>query len=223
MRTSIIFIMIVITVIFIACDPDLFKTEDEVAAPEVSDIMTDLSNSRLNAGETAGFWVHASNPDGGNLSYNWNSSCGSFLTVPDVDTVQWRAPYSGGTCTISISVSNQEKTTSRSRIIEVVSLDTPSVSITSPAPNSYLVQYNPVELQAEAFHDNGIAYVEFFINDHSIGIVDGHENIHYQINWDGNAPAGSLEVKVNARANITSIMGSDSIIVMVEGIIIGKE
>ena len=150
-------ILFIIGCIWIAsCDPKLFESEEEAPAPVVGEIISSLSNSIIIVGDSASFWVNASNPGEGSLVYDWNISAGNFLSAPDQDTVKWRAPFSGGIATIEVNVSNDEKTTTKNRQIEVVSLDIPVVNILYPREDSSLVQYETIKLETEAFHDNGI-------------------------------------------------------------------
>jgi hypothetical protein len=209
--------------IILSCDPKLFETEEEPPAPEVSEINTSLSNSRILAGDSAKFWVNASNPGEGSLVYDWNKSAGDFLSAPDQDTVHWRAPFRGGTETLEIRVSNNDKTVTKNKNIEVVSLNIPVVNILYPKENSYLVQYETIDLDAEAFHDNGISYVEFFVNDSSLGIIDGNATNLYKVSWYNNAPAGSAEIRVSAVARSAATVGLDKVTVNIEGVIPGKK
>jgi hypothetical protein len=214
---------VILLITLFSCDPKLFESEEEPAAPEVSEIQTTMPNSRILAGDSARFWVNASNPGEGSLSYDWNKSAGIFLTPPDQDTVKWRAPFSGGNETIEVRVSNNDKTTSKNKQIEVVSLDIPVVIILFPKEDSYLVQYETVNLEAEAYHDNGISHVEFFVNDSSLGIIDGNQSNRYSVSWKNDAPAGRAEIKVTAVARSAGTVGSDRVGVNIEGVIPGKK
>ena len=215
-------ISLLLILLYSGCDPDLFKTEDEIEPPSVSDIYSDHPSFQVYVGDTAYFWVVASDPGGEALSYNWNKSAGNFLTPPDADSVLWRAPVQGGTATIQVNVSNSEKTSDRSKDVNVLSLEKPSVNIIIPAVQSYLVQYEQVEIKAEAFHDNGISYAAFFVNDSLLGLVDGNQSNQYEFIWERADPAGVTEIKVAAYANITGAIGADSITVQIEGVVLGK-
>jgi len=208
--------------LFLACDAKLFETEEDPPAPDVSEIFTSLPHSRITAGDTAIFWVSASNPGEGSLSYNWNKSAGDFLSAPDQDTVKWRAPFQGGNQTIEVNVANNETSVKKTKVIEVVSLETPIVTIVYPKENAYLVQYETIEIEVEAFHDNGISHVEFFINDTSLGIIDGNTSNSYKKSWLNNAPAGMAEIRATAVAVSAATEGFDKVIVNIEGVIPGK-
>lgn len=215
------FVIFVLFMVFLACDAKLFETEED--PPVVSAVFTTLSNAQILAGDSAEFWVEASNPGSGNLRYDWNKSVGEFLSAPDKDSIKWRAPFRGGDVTIEVKVSNDDKSTTKNKEFIVVSLDTPAVNILSPKKEAYLVQYETIEIEAEAFHDNGVSYVEFFVNDKPIKILDGELSTQYKISWLNEAPAGIAEIKVTAVASITRIMGIDSITVNIEGVIPGKK
>jgi len=208
----------------LACDAKLFETEEEPPAPEVSKIFTSLPSSQIFAGDSAKFWVEASNPGEGGLSYDWDKSAGVFLSAPDQDTVMWRAPFQGNPQTIiEVNVANNNKSVTKSRPIEVVSLDIPVVNIVYPRELAYLIQYETVDLEAEAYHDNGISHVEFFVNDSSLGILDGNTSNLYIKSWLNQAPAGSAEIKVTAVARSAATEGSDKVVVNIEGVIPGKK
>lgn len=207
--------------VFLACDAKLFETEED--PPEVSEILTSLTDWQILAGDSAEFWVDASNPGEGGLNYDWNKSAGEFLSAPDKDNIKWRAPFQGGIVTIEVDVSNNDKSVTKKKDITVVSLNIPVVNIIYPKENAYLVQYETIEMEAEVFHDNGISHVEFFVNDSSLGILDGNTSNTYTISWLNEAPAGSAEIKVTAVARSAATVGFDKVIVNIEGVIPGKK
>ena len=206
-----------------ACDAKLFETEEEPPAPEVSEIFTSLTSSRIMAGDSAKFWVNASNPGEGRLIYDWDKSAGEFLSTPDQDTINWRAPFQGGDQIIKVNVSNNDQTVTKSKTLEVISLLVPVVNIIYPKEDAYLVQYETIELKAEAYHDNGISHVEFFINDLSLGILDGGSSNIYTKSWLNSAPAGRAEIKVTAVARSAATVGFREVGVNIEGVIPGKK
>jgi hypothetical protein len=105
----------------------------------------------------------------------------------------------------------------------VISLANPVVSILSPGSGAYLVQFESIEIKAEAFHDNRIAEVDFFINENLISTIGGHTSNIYVINWTNTEPAGAAEIKVRATANQTGTTGMDSVNVIIEGVVPGKK
>jgi len=217
------FIILICFAISFSCDPKLFESEEEPPAPEVSDIFTDLSNSQIWAGDSAEFWIDASNPGEGSLKYDWSATGGYFLTPRDIPHVKWRAPFKGGPEKIEVRVSNNDKTTLQDKPLTVVSRSTPVVNILSPVNEAYLVQFETIDIEAEVIHENDITYVEIFINEESIKILNGNQSNQYKYSWINNAAAGGAEIKVTAVAEITGNVGGDSIIVNIEGVIPGKK
>ena len=137
--------------------------------------------------------------------------------------MRWRAHVKGDDYVIQVTVSNQDKSVNRSKTVTVISLDKPVVNIIYPKEQDYLVQFDTVVLEAEAFHDNGISTVELFINDSSITEVDGKSSNKYEFNWVVNTAAGEAEIKVAAKARVTSASNADSLTVNIEGVIPGKK
>jgi hypothetical protein len=202
-------------ILFIACDPDLFKPKDE--SPEVGNIQSSLSE--IFVGDTVKFWVIATDPDGGTLNYIWNSNGGDFITSHEEDSVMWRAPFQGGKYFVQVNVANKNKSVTKEKQVDVTSLNKPVVRILSPLDQQYLVQYETTKIEAEAFHENNILYVEFFVNDSSIKILSGKQTNIYSMDWIIGNNVGATEIKVSATATTTN---ADSIIVNIEGVIPGK-
>jgi len=208
-------------ILFIACDPDLFKPKDESPEPEVGEIQSNLS--AIFVGDMVKFWVIASDPDGGTLNYIWNSNGGEFITSFEEDSVWWRAPVQGGDYTVQVNVANKNKSITKKKTVRVVSLDNPVVKILSPLDHQYLVQYETTKIEAEAFHENEILYVKFFINDSLIEILNGKESNIYSMDWIIKNNVGVTEIKVSATTKSpASTTNADSIIVNIEGVIPGK-
>jgi hypothetical protein len=210
-------ILYLLIFLFIACDENFFKPKDYSAEPEVGEIQSNLS--AVFVGDTVKFWVIASDPDGGILNYIWNSNGGEFITSFEEDSVLWRAPFQGGDYTVQVNVANKNKSVTKKKTVRVVSLDNPVVKILSPLDQQYLVQYETTKIEAEAFHENGILYVEFFVNDSSIEILNGKESNIYSMDWIIGNNVGATEIKVSATATTSN---ADSIIVNIEGVIPGK-
>jgi hypothetical protein len=223
LRKAINLIIIISFAYWFSCDPKLFETEEDPLGPTVSEIFTSISNLQILVGDSAKFWVEASNPGEGSLHYDWDISSGEFLSSPDQDTIKWRAPFNGGRETIEVRVSNNDKTTVKTKDIDVISLGIPVVNIIFPKDDAYLVQYETIEMEAEAFHDNGISHVEFFVNDSSLGIIDGNTSNNYTVSWLNKTPAGDAEIKVTAVARSAGTVGSDKVFVNIEGVIPGKK
>ena len=223
MKNNILSFIILIAFFFTACDENLFKTKDEVDPPQVGEVQTLLSDNSLYAGDTTKFWIIPTNPDTGPFSFQWSATKGEFISTTDEDTCIWRAPFKGGDLTISVKVSNSEKSVTKTKQIIIKSLANPVVSILSPGQGIYLVQFESTEIKAEAFHDNGIFSVEFFVNDNLINTIGGNESNVYMINWSNTAPAGLTKIKVRAKAQITGTTSMDSVSVITEGVVPGKK
>jgi hypothetical protein len=202
-----------------ACDPDLFKPKDESPEPEVGNIQSSLS--AVFVGDTVKFWVIASDPDGGTLNYIWNTNGGEFITSSEEDSVLWRAPFQGDDYFVQVNVANKHKSVTKKKTIRVVSLNNPVVNLLTPLDQQYLVQYETIKIEVEAFHDNDITSVEFFVNDISINVLDEDNSNKYIVDWMVDAPAGEAKIKVTAKAT-ASTTNSDSVFVNIEGVIPGK-
>jgi hypothetical protein len=220
MRTQLLTVFVLIFVFAISCDvEELLKTAQE---PEVSNIFSDADGFVVEPLQQTKFWVNASDPDGGTVTYQWSASGGEYLSNRQNDTLVWRAPVTGGVYTISVKVANSEKDVTRSRDVTVPSYNAPQVEITAPPNNQYVVQENPVVVSASAFSENGIFRVDFLVRDSLVESKSGAGNTNFEFNWTVKEEAGPVELKVSATANQTGLVGSDSILVNVEGVIPGK-
>jgi hypothetical protein len=206
--------------LWLACDAELFKQKQ---APQIVSITSD-KGFIVNPGDTVTLTVEANNPEDGDLSYSWEGgSQGVYLSGRNGISVVWRAPFSGGTYSIRVVVSNEDKSSDQSVNIVVRSLSAPFVRIDDPKRNAYLVQYDQTEITALADHENGIFRVRLIIND----TLEFPQNAQvqgdiYTFEWDTNIPFGPAELKIVAEANITGAVGSDSVLVNIEGIVPGK-
>ena len=206
-----------------SCDADLFKTADEIQDPIISEIESTAEGFTLNVGDTAKFWITASDPDGRVLSYIWAKDDGEFVSTSDEPEVTWRAPFKGGDYTINVEVSNGDKQVSRSKIIRVISSEKPVVRIIKPVRNEYLVQYETLNIQVEAFHDNGISAVELFANELFVGNLTEKGGNIFKYDWIIDASAGTAIIRVLAQARSIGTQNEDSTIVRIEGVIPGKK
>ncbi len=220
---KIIFICIFISIILfsIACDVEnLLKTTEP---PQVSDIMSSEPGFVVQPTQAVKFWVEASDPEGGVLTYEWTASAGAYIGSRQTDTLEWRAPVTGGQYVISVKVSNADKDVTRSKEILVPSLTAPQVSIISPLGGEFITQQNTVLVQATAISENGIFQTDFFVNDSLVSSLAGATSNSYIFNWLVREAAGQAKLKVSATARQTGLTGADSLIVNVEGIIPGKQ
>jgi len=216
-------LMILPLVLIAACDADLFKSEDETQAPNVGDIETTAADFTLSVGDTARFWVSASDPDGKALTYKWEKTGGEFVTTFDAPEVIWRAPLKGGDYSISIRVANEDKQVNKSKLVRVISSEKPVIRIIKPLNNEYLVQYGSYNVQVEAFHDNGISIVKLYVNDLFVGNLDEKTASIFYYQWYVDADAGVAQLKVLAEARSVGTLNEDSTTVKIEGVIPGKK
>jgi hypothetical protein len=206
-----------------ACDADLFKTEDETEPPNVSEIESTAPGFTLNIGDTAKFWITATDPNGKPLTYKWDKNGGEFVSTSDGSEVTWRAPFRGGDYAISISVSNGDKQVAKNRIVRVISSERPVVRILKPLKNEYIVQYENYTFQVEAFHDNGISIVKLYVNDIFIGNMNVKPANIFDYQWIVDAPAGAAKIKVLAEASSVGTLNEDTVSISIEGVIPGKK
>ncbi len=206
-----------------ACDADLFKTKDEAQEPNVSDIESTAPDFTLSVGDTARFWITASDPDGRAITYKWEKTGGEFVTTFDGPEVTWRAPLKGGDYSISIRVANDEKQVTRSKIVRIISSEKPVVRILKPVKNEYLVQYETYDIQVEVFHDNGISVAKLYVNDRFIGNLNEKSENIFEYQWQVDASSGIAQLMVLAEARSVGTLNEDSTSINIEGVIPGKK
>jgi hypothetical protein len=211
-----------------ACNPEeLFNTKK---APEAGSIQTDASNFTVNPTDTVKFWINATNPEEGQLSYEWaikddgGDNAGDFIGSNKTDTLIWKAPIVGGIYEVKVTISNNDESITRTEQIRVVTLVAPLVTILSPNDGAYIVQYQNTKVKAEVIHPLGIYQTELIVNDTlHVAISSGNGDDIYEFNWQANVPSGKAEVKIMAEANVTGAVGADSVVINIEGIIPGKK
>ncbi len=212
--------LLVVLLISSGCDPE--KIFGEKKPPEVGEIQSDDADLIVMPLDTVRFWVQATDPENGTLSYDWSKSGGQFLGSVTGSEVTWVAPAVGGSFKISVKVSNAEKDVTKETRITVQSPFAPFVRITDPADGFFAVQWENVPVKFQASHANGIAAVELHIRDTLVQTFAGHPGSDYEITWPVNQDAGPAELKIVAIANVTSAAGADSVQVTIEGLVPGK-
>ena len=213
-------LFLIITIVLFACDAAEDLLTDR-KAPNVNPIQSN-NGFEVDPGDTLEFTVSASNPDDGDLSYEWSSMAGTIIGSINETAIRWKAPLSGGTYRINVKVSNDYKSTTNYVDVIVRSTLNPYANISAPAGGSYLIQFTPINIDFEAVHNNGIALIYIYINDQKIDSLVGLSQSNYSFNWDVSSSAGNTEIKVKAISKITDKVGSDSINVTIEGVIPGK-
>ncbi len=215
-----IILFITITILLFACQAaeDLITTRK---SPNVGPIQSN-GGTEVNPGDTLEFTVSATNPEDGELSYEWTTNGGNIVGSINETVIRWKAPLSGGTYRINVKVSNDYKSTTKYIDIVVWSNTNPNVNINYPTNGMYLIQHTPIELDFEAFHSNGIALIYIYINDQKIDSLNGLTGTNYTFDrWDVDSPAGSTEIKIEA-VSINNTYGTDQINVTIEGVLPGK-
>lgn len=86
-------------------------------APVISEIFVEPPNPRVNTEVT--LTAEASDPDGDELSYEWEAEVGSFTDPSDANPTQWIAPPDTGRYEVTCTVSDGELNVSRTTTIEV--------------------------------------------------------------------------------------------------------
>ena len=191
-----------------------------------------LSATSVLALDTVTASISATNPRPGPLSYTWSKTGGHWVNgIFDDDTVKWIAPLSGGNYTLTVVVSNGLSSAQTSRQVNVVSSTAPIVHITDPSNNSYFYLGDDINVNAEAYHENGISLVRLIAvtptgSDSLIQTlgsrVDG--KYHFVGLKAYKDLVGDATLKVEAiAANQLQTKGSDQITVKILGIHIGKD
>ncbi|RQV98885.1 hypothetical protein EH221_01230 [bacterium] len=217
---SIIFLSAILSFFWLlACSSDLVDSLTPSKAPVITRI--EASSYEVDQGDTVAVHVIVGEANGDVLKYAWSCTSGRFIPPTDDVSAQWVAPAQGGTVTIKIKVSNEDKSSDASIQITVKSYIKPQVEILAPKWGEYIVQNSLVTIQAGASHTNGIRRVDFFVGDSLYSPTDFTGDT-YRLQHRFDHPAGPLWIKVMATANVTGAVDVDSIQVHVEGIIVGK-
>ena len=199
------------------CSSDLFNPPK---APEITGL--ELDRYEVDAGDTVTMTVLVTDSKDPSLHYEWTADNGRFIPPLDKPQVKWKAPVAGGIYTISVKVSNEDKSASRTQNVTVRSFAIPDVKIIEPGDGSHWVQYSTLSVTAHARHENGIARVDLFVNNHLKATLNGHPADGYAFTCDLNEPSGQAVVKIEATANVTGMAGKDSVSISIEGIVQGK-
>ena len=165
------------------------------STPVVGLIQSNVPNFEVDPGDTVQFWVTATNPEEGELSYDWSCSGGEFIGLTDIDSVLWRSTLSG-TFNIEVEVSNDYESDDANRSITVRDYLAPYLKIIEPAKGAILIQHQNTFVTAEAVHQHGISRVDFFVNDILISSLSGYPSTEYEFNWNIEEEGGSAEVKI---------------------------
>jgi len=213
----------ILLLVYLCCGCNLDKLINNGDPPDAGNIKTDAPGFAVQPLDTALFWIEATDPAGGTLVYKWTVNGGEIIGSSGESELTWRAPIRGGSYTINVEISNKEDKISRSEVIKVPSLAAPKVKILEPAPDSYVVQYSDLTIQATAVHENNIQVVQLWIDDIYTPSTPAVHNDAYEFVWKIDAAPGSHELKVRAVAQLTGVAGQDSLMIHIEGIVEGKK
>jgi hypothetical protein len=212
-RTVVIFLLFFLLA---SCNPEkIFRN-----APVIEQLS--VQPEQVNPFDTVYASVTATNTEEGILSYKWSVSPeqGFFLDGTGGASTRWIAPTVGGDYTFKILVSNDYKSTERTAPVRVVEAGNPLVRILAPANDDYFVQRSSIDIQAEAFHNNGINRIQLFVKDLFISEQSGSSANSYQFSFAPDSSyLGKVEIKIAAIANFVFTVGADSVVVNIEGIV----
>lgn len=216
-----IFLLIVI-IVFSGCK-GIDSIFNPYKAPELDEKGVVLSADSVHPMDTVTASIKAVNPEDGPLYYEWSAAGnGRFIEPADKDTVYWIAPLNGGTYTIKVIVSNEKKHSEAYKDIAVIVVTEPLVDILKPNKDTYFIQYELVEVEAYASHNNEVTTVRLFVNDIKKYEVDHNDTDIYQFEFETDSTmVGTTTIKVEAD-NTLGKTGADSITINVEEFIPGK-
>ncbi len=201
----------------LSCSTDLFNPEKP---PQITGLT--LDRYEVDPGDTVTAAVTVRDAKDKALAYGWTATAGLFLLPSDQSTVRWKAPSTGGPHRITVTVTGEEKSASRSTDVTVRSLVLPDVLILSPQAGSYAVQHDSMEVRVRARHDNGIDRVRLFVNSSLKKTADGGAGEVYTFVCPVDEPAGEASVRVEAVARVSLLTKSDSVSIYIEGVVPGK-
>jgi hypothetical protein len=217
-KTFILTISIFAILTILGCSSDIFEI---VKVPEIESMS--FSAYEVDPGDSVRITLKVKDTDE-ILHYNWSASGGDFIPPTDQVEVIWKAPREGGQYRITVKVSNEKKSTTKSQNVTVRSYTEPVVEILVPQNGDYLIQHSEITIQVFAQHNNGISHLDFFIDDTLKKTINGHiVSSEYEFPYQCSESPGEKEIKIEAFANITGTVGRDSIQVVIEGIVLGKD
>lgn len=201
----------------LSCSTDLFNPEKP---PQITALT--LDRYEVDPGDTVTATATVRDAKDKALAYGWSATAGLFLLPSDQPTARWKAPSTGGPHRITVTVTGEEKSASRSTDVTVRSLVLPDVLILSPQAGTYVVQHDSLEVRARARHDNGIDQVRLYVNGSLKKTADGGTGEVVTFVCPVNEPSGAASIRVEAVARVSLLTKSDSVGIFVEGVVPGK-
>ncbi len=216
-----IFLLIVI-IVFTGCK-GIDSIFNPYKAPELDEKGIEVSKDSVFPRDTVIASIKATNPEDGPLYYEWSTTGnGWFIAPADKDTVRWIAPLEGGTYTITVKVSNEEKQKDASKDILVNNVKEPLVNIIKPENGTFFIQYEEINVEAYAYHNNDVTTVRLFVNGKQYGEKDYRGDNTYKFKFETDSTmVGTTTIKVEAD-NTLGKTGADSVTINVEEFIPGK-
>lgn len=219
MKVKIYITLMILSLGMMHCGLDKLLLEE---APVLGDLT--LNVYTVDPGDTVQATIEVESANGDELLYDWSVTGGIIIPPENHNTVMWKVPITGGGYRIEVQVSNEhEKSSSTHQNITVRSFELPQVEIVSPSHGVYFAQYSSLPVQVNASHQNGIANVRLYVNDVLQTTVEGKSNsTHYHFAVELDQPAGNVEIKAEAMGSLAVASGLDSIVVITEGVVLGK-
>lgn len=200
------------------CSTDIFDPPRE---PVLDRLIA--SAYEVDPGDTVTVYVQVLEPNGDVLKYEWSANQGNLIQPTDLDTVRWVAPAQGGTTSIRVKVLNEHDKSAESSVsITIRSYTKPFVQIQSPKDGDFVIQNSDVDIRVHATHQNGISRLELWVAGVQVETRAGNHSNNTTFTHHITEPAGSVLISVLAVANTTQAVGSDSLTINVQGIILGK-
>jgi len=217
------FMIVLIVVLGCGCDvEDLLKRDNSSDPPNVGNILTSAAGFVVQPLDTVNFWIEADDPTGGSLTYQWRINAGEIIGSSSTNELRWRAPIKGGNYTLSVDVSNKAETVTRSEVVKVPSVTEPKVEILAPLNMAFLVQHTNVIVKATARHENNIQEVQMWLDEQYLPLTPELDGDIYLFDWKIQANPGAHVLVIKAIAQLTGVVGSDSVTLYIEGIVAGK-
>ncbi|MDZ7385115.1 MAG: Ig-like domain-containing protein [candidate division KSB1 bacterium] len=175
----------------------------------------------LSPGDTTTVMVEAEDPDGDRLSFQWNSTGGSFVGPAGEARTVWQSPTQPGSYRLTATVKDENGAQASDGVtIVVASEEPPQVTILRPAEGQALPGLGSYRVEARVTHPTSpIERVEFFVNGVLHFTDTAADGDLYVFLWslDGLSGPKTLVVK-GYRLSHPGPPGVDSVHVVVEGV-----
>jgi hypothetical protein len=212
----------VIVLLSVYCCDEVNSLLDPYEAPVITEL--NRSQTRVAPGDTVLITVVAENPEEGLLYYEWSAPDGGRFVLPaDGPSVEWLAPFNGGSFRIRVTVSNEEKSTEKEVSVEVLSAVDPIIEIISPREGTHFIQYGQIDVKAQVYHENGISQVWLLVDGVILDSAGTSATDLYSFEFtSGRSHLGPTSVEIAAEAAQIQVKGSAAVTVFIEGILPGK-